>query len=117
MMHRQNRFMSGIWVLYVFLAPSPVTLPQTGRRDPASQSIQREVDKLFAPWDKRDSPGCALAVLEKWKAVLYARVWHGRPGAFHPNFSGNSVPDRVKLQAVHGHGCDFACRRRKAFAR
>jgi CubicO group peptidase (beta-lactamase class C family) len=72
MMHSQNRFMRAIWVLYVFLASSPIALPQTGRRDPASQSIQREVDKLFAPWDKRDSPGCALAVLKNGKP-LYMR--------------------------------------------
>ena len=72
MVHHQNQLMRAMWVLYVFLAASPVALPQTVPGHPSSESIQREVDKLFAPWDKHDSPGCALAVLKNGKA-LYMR--------------------------------------------
>ena len=31
-----------------------------------------KVDKLFAPWDKSDTPGCALAIIEEGK-ILYER--------------------------------------------
>jgi CubicO group peptidase (beta-lactamase class C family) len=117
MLHHQNQLMRAIWVLYVFLAASPVALPQTVPGHPSPESIQREVDKLFAPWDKHDTPGCALAVLKNGTA-LYMRGY-GMADLEHdiPNFSGNSVPDRVQLQTVHGHVCDIACRRRKAFSR
>ena len=72
MVPNQNQLVRTMWMLYVFLSASPVALPQTGLQPPSSQSIQSEVDKLFAPWDKHDSPGCALAVLKNGTA-LYMR--------------------------------------------
>ncbi len=38
----------------------------------ASDPAQAEVDKIFAEWDKPDSPGCALGVIRDGK-LIYAR--------------------------------------------
>lgn len=35
-------------------------------------SLTAQVDKIFAPWDTSDSPGCALAVIQKGR-ILYKR--------------------------------------------
>jgi CubicO group peptidase (beta-lactamase class C family) len=51
-------------------AATPLALAQEeGLRKDA---LQAQVDKIFAPWDKPDSPGCALAVIKDGK-VIYQR--------------------------------------------
>jgi CubicO group peptidase (beta-lactamase class C family) len=35
-------------------------------------SLTARIDKLFAAWDRRDTPGCALAVIQDGK-VIYKR--------------------------------------------
>src|SRR6059036_3912852 len=34
-----------------------------------SESFHRSIDKLFAKWNKPDSPGCALAVIKEGKVI------------------------------------------------
>jgi len=47
--------------------------PRPPRPDPAPQpDLDKQVDRLFAPWDRDDSPGCALAVLHKGR-IAYQR--------------------------------------------
>jgi CubicO group peptidase (beta-lactamase class C family) len=49
-----------------------MAMAQSDAQPAKAQAIQAEVDKLFAPWNKQDSPGCALAVLKNGTA-LYKR--------------------------------------------
>lgn len=53
------------WLLWIPLTLSPV---QAGPPDARAQLA----DKLFAAWDRTDSPGCALAVIQDGK-ILHAR--------------------------------------------
>jgi CubicO group peptidase (beta-lactamase class C family) len=56
-------------MLSLVLSASPAAMAQTDPQRTALQTIQRDVDRLFAPWDKHDSPGCALAVLKNGTAL------------------------------------------------
>jgi CubicO group peptidase (beta-lactamase class C family) len=35
-------------------------------------SLTEQIDAIFAPWDRSDSPGCALAVMRQGE-VIYSR--------------------------------------------
>jgi CubicO group peptidase (beta-lactamase class C family) len=56
-------------VLAIALAAAAVT---AGAQRPADRSWRPQVDRIFAPWDRRDSPGCGLGVF-KDGAIAYAR--------------------------------------------
>lgn len=45
-----------------------------GAQAPAGKNITAEVDKIFAQWDKPDSPGCALAVIKDGN-IVYKRSY------------------------------------------
>src|SRR5262245_60926739 len=51
---------------FLLLALSPDSLAQTPAGPPA---WAREVDALFQAWDRPDSPGCALGVIQDGKLV------------------------------------------------
>lgn len=54
-------------VIFVLaLAAAPPTLAQE------EESITERVDKIFAPWDKPNSPGCALGVIKNGE-LIYTR--------------------------------------------
>lgn len=53
------------------LALLPVTLAQTSQNGSSGQ-LNEKVDKLFAQWDKPDSPGCSIGVIKDGK-VIYKR--------------------------------------------
>jgi CubicO group peptidase (beta-lactamase class C family) len=54
-----------------FLLAAGLYSPPIGAAQPAQTSASRgDVDRIFAPWDTRDSPGCALA-LYKNGSILY----------------------------------------------
>jgi CubicO group peptidase (beta-lactamase class C family) len=52
----------------ITLALLTATLAQTSLTGSPNQSNEK-VDKLFAQWDKPDSPGCALGVIKDGKFV------------------------------------------------
>ena len=62
-------------VLFIFLvcAFSTVAFPQARADGPIDQAAEKsrtdKVDKLFAQWDKPDSPGCALGVIRNGQFV------------------------------------------------
>jgi CubicO group peptidase (beta-lactamase class C family) len=41
---------------------------------PATDLRSQDVDRLFAPWDKRDSPGCVVGVIQDGK-LIYERAF------------------------------------------
>jgi CubicO group peptidase (beta-lactamase class C family) len=53
-----------------FVAPAPAASAQSN--PPAVESTEARVDKLFAQFDKKDSPGCAIAVVRDGR-VVYKR--------------------------------------------
>ena len=40
-----------------------------GRAQPLAPDIAKQVDKVFAKWDRPDSPGCALGVYRGGQVV------------------------------------------------
>ena len=52
----------------IALASLTTTLAQTNLTDSPNQ-LNEKVDRLFAQWDKPDSPGCALGVIKDGKLV------------------------------------------------
>jgi CubicO group peptidase (beta-lactamase class C family) len=59
--------MGGSLVGLVSIVVAVVTIAQL-----RSESREARVDRLFAPWDKPDSPGCALAVIQGGQ-IVYER--------------------------------------------
>ncbi len=61
-------------LLGAFLSiPASPMLLQAGSDAPAiSAEKQRQIEALFAPWDKKDSPGCVLAVIRDG-SIVYQR--------------------------------------------
>jgi CubicO group peptidase (beta-lactamase class C family) len=47
-------------------------LPAYGNRHQSDAGRTEKVDKLFAQWDKKDSPGCAAAIIKDGK-IIYKR--------------------------------------------
>ncbi|HKP45524.1 MAG TPA: serine hydrolase domain-containing protein [Pyrinomonadaceae bacterium] len=58
---------SRAFVLLLIILPTTVLA-----QNPQDQTITAQVDKLFAQWDKPDSPGCAVGIIKNSKLV-YAR--------------------------------------------
>jgi len=54
-------------LLLILALTAPISA-QTANREP----LPTQVDRLFAPWDKPNSPGCALAILQNG-ATIYQR--------------------------------------------
>ncbi len=56
----------------VLLNFAAFTAAQTAGDEAKAKKQSEEVDKIFASWDKKDSPGCALAVIKDGK-IIYER--------------------------------------------
>ncbi|UCC38750.1 MAG: serine hydrolase [Candidatus Aminicenantes bacterium] len=69
-MKRQTAAIFTIAMLIVLLVSITCTQSPQDKRE--SDSIQAEVDKIFAKWDKPDSPGCALGVIKDGR-LIYKR--------------------------------------------
>jgi len=54
----------------VFLCPALGSLGSAGGVAQAGRDLEKRVDKLFAQWDRSDSPGCALGVVQDGDLVL-----------------------------------------------
>jgi CubicO group peptidase (beta-lactamase class C family) len=66
-----NRLLSRLLCAFaVTLSPSALAQAQTGTS--SSEGVTAQVDKVFALFDKPDSPGCALAVI-KGGQIVYKR--------------------------------------------
>src|SRR5687768_7202361 len=57
----------------LMLALGSAALSQTPPATP-TESPAVKVDQLFAPWDKPDTPGCALAVIKDGQ-IVYKRAY------------------------------------------
>src|SRR5262249_15505607 len=71
-------------VLVCLLAGVLTVTPARPQPSPGTADLPAAVDKLFAAWDRRDSPGCALLVLRDGKVVHQrgygmANLEHGIP--------------------------------------
>ena len=68
---RRSRTYQSLLVAFFLVATlfSSATLAQS---NPGTNATAVEVDKLFAQWDKPDSPGCSVAVAKQGKPV-YSR--------------------------------------------
>ena len=71
------------------LALGAATLAQTSPTVAPSQSNEK-VDKLFAQWDRPDSPGCALGVIKDGK-FIYKRGYGSANPDYNAPFSSESV--------------------------
>jgi len=62
------------------------------------------VDKVFAQWDRKDSPGCAVSVVRDGK-VAYTRGY-GMANLEHdvPITPAHGLLHRLRLEAVHRRG-------------
>ncbi|HEY2171688.1 MAG TPA: serine hydrolase domain-containing protein [Candidatus Angelobacter sp.] len=89
----------------LFLFALMPAMSQTNSLPASSQTIQQQVDKIFASLDKRDSPGCALAVL-KHGTALYKRGYgmadleHGIPISPNTVFQIGSASKQFTAMAV-----------------
>ena len=59
------------WILVYGLVLHPSAWADNSSKAPET-AIQAGVDRIFAPWDRQDSPGCAVTVVRDQR-VLYAR--------------------------------------------
>ncbi len=50
----------------------PQTPVRTSNNKGSGELLTSKVDKIFSPWDKSNSPGCALAIVKNGK-IIYAR--------------------------------------------
>jgi CubicO group peptidase (beta-lactamase class C family) len=73
------------------LALLTATLAQTSPTEAPDQSNEK-VDKLFAQWDKPDSPGCALGVIKDGK-FIYKRGYGSANLEYNAPLSSESVFD------------------------
>jgi CubicO group peptidase (beta-lactamase class C family) len=66
-------FVVTIIALVAFIAPIVFGQEQTAKVNSSpAESVTARVDKLFAQWDKPDSPGCALGIVKDGK-LIYKR--------------------------------------------
>ncbi len=85
-------------LLFIFLFLSPFAAASSGEKTKA-------VDKLFAQWNKPDSPGCALAVIKDGKAVYKkgygsADLEHRIPISAHSVFYVGSVSKQFTAMSI-----------------
>jgi len=71
------------------LAPGAATFAQTSPTVAPNQSNEK-VDKLFAQWDRPDSPGCALGVIKDGK-FIYKRGYGSANLDYNIPLSSDSV--------------------------
>ncbi len=81
-----KKFLVSIILASVLLT---ATLAQTSLTAPTNQ-LNEKVDKLFAQWDKPDSPGCALGVIKDGKFV-YKRGYGSANLDYNAPLSSESV--------------------------
>lgn len=73
----------------IALASGGATLAQTNLTGSTNQ-LNEKVDKLFAQWDKPDSPGCALGVIKDGK-IVYKRGYGSANLDYNTPLSSESV--------------------------
>ena len=60
-----------------------------------------DVDRIFAKWDRLDSPGCAVGIVRGGEADLCQRVRDGESRDRGPQHAANDLRDRLRFQVVH----------------
>jgi CubicO group peptidase (beta-lactamase class C family) len=73
----------------IALASGATALAQTNLTNSTNQ-LNEKVDKLFAQWDKPDSPGCALGVIKDGK-IVYKRGYGSANLDYNTPLSSESV--------------------------
>ncbi len=58
-----------IAILCLFSICGPATAQEQSQSQPLPSSVTAQVDKIFAKWDRRDSPGCALGVYKSGQII------------------------------------------------
>ena len=86
---RRSRTYQSLLVAFLLL-PTLLSSAALGQSNPATNPTAVEVDKLFAQWDKPDSPGCSVAVAKQGKP-LYSRGY----GMANLEYSIPMSPDTV----------------------
>src|SRR5690242_15023920 len=66
------RFRSLRFSVAVFVALQLLLVTTSASAGPRDDSLGSKIDKIFAQWDKPDSPGCEIAVI-KDGAIIYKR--------------------------------------------
>ena len=61
--------LSAMFLCTIFWIDSVSFAAETGRDE---SSLEEKVDQIFAPWNKDDSPGCAVAIFQNGQ-ILYQR--------------------------------------------
>jgi len=61
-----------LFSLGITMIPSALSAQTTKPPQTSQESVETKVDKLFAEWDKWDSPGAALAVVKEGR-IVYKR--------------------------------------------
>ncbi len=72
----------GVLVITLFIAPAASYGPVFGNEPPASlpADFAARVDGLFAEWNRRDSPGCAVGIVHRGQVIYRRALRLGRPG-------------------------------------
>ncbi len=81
-----KKFLVSITLVLASLSAAPSQTGSTG----APNQLNEKVDKLFAQWDKPDSPGCALGVIKDGKFV-YKRGYGSANLDYNAPLSSESV--------------------------
>lgn len=93
-----------VWLALVVLtlhSVTPAGCPNQGEKDPRSE----KVDKVFAQWDKPDSPGCELAVIKDGQIVYkrgygMANLEHNIPMSPASIMDTGSVSKQITAMAI-----------------
>src|SRR5215468_6112823 len=75
--------------MVIALVSGAITLAQTNLTG-STKELNEKVDKIFAQWDKPDSPGCALGVIKDGKFV-YKRGYGSANLDYNTPLSSESV--------------------------
>ena len=92
-----RKTVASLIVLVAMAALGPGTV-LVAAADPANDSAL--VDKLFQPWDRQTSPGCAVAIMKDGK-VEYERGY-GMADLDHDlQDDSRYLPRRIDVKAIH----------------
>ena len=71
--------------------------PRGGRAD----ELTDRVDKVFARWDTKTTPGCAIGVVRDGKLIYQKAYGLADLEQGSPHRSRHRLPHRVRVEAVH----------------
>jgi CubicO group peptidase (beta-lactamase class C family) len=93
-------------IMLLLLVVISVWLPAAAQNPPEAASLQAQIDKVFAQWDKPASPGCALAVIKDGQ-IVYKRGYgladldHDIPITSTSVFHVASISKQFTAMAIH----------------